>query len=257
MAYRCGRRTKTCRKCERRYTKAEYELWECPECGEDRHCARTVAYEGKACSVHGGKSLKGVAHPGFKDGTRSEYLPARLRDKYEASLADEDLLNLRRDLALVETRIGELLQSLDAGESGQLWRNLNNARHEFTAAQRAVQNAGDNAEQRARAQADMAAAMQDILSLIGRGAADWERWKEIADFLERRRRLVESEQKRLVAMQQMVTAEQAMTLIASLGAGMREAVLAHVDGDVGRAILADVQRELVRATSAGAGREIS
>lgn len=195
------------------------------------------------CRLHGGMTPGGIASPHFRNGRHSRYLPARLLDRYRESVADPELLNLRSDIAVLDARISELLASVDAGESGRLWRLLSSLRRDFLAAQRAEDKQG------------MADAMAELLNAVARGAQDWERWQEVADFLERRRRLVESEQKRLVAMQQMVTAEQAMTLVAALAASVREAVLERVDADVGRAILSRVQADLARLSAAGPGRE--
>lgn len=52
-----------------------------------------------------------------------------------------------------------------------------------------------------------------------------ETWQTIAELTEQRRKLVETERKRLVDMQQMITSEQAATLVAAL----TDAVRRHVD----------------------------
>lgn len=199
----------------------------------------------RVCTVHGGLTPSGVASANWKHGRYSKAIPTRLMERYQASESDPELLNLRSDIALVDARISELLGSVDVGESGRLWRDLGKLRKDFLVAQRE------------KDQDAMASVLTELLNTVGRGAQDWERWQEIADFLERRRRLVESEQKRLVAMQQMVTAEQAMTLVTTLGLAVREIVLEHVDADTGRAILSKVQQELIRVSAAGTRGEVN
>jgi hypothetical protein len=59
---------------------------------------------------------------------------------------------------------------------------------------------------------------------LNAGAGDYAVWQEILDTTEARRKLVESEHKRLVAMQQMITAEQAMVLLARITDTVRKHV---------------------------------
>lgn len=215
----------------------------CKSTGEQ--CRRRAVNGKRVCTVHGGLTPSGVASANWKHGRYSKAIPTRLMERYQASESDPELLNLRSDIALVDARISELLGSVDVGESGRLWRDLGKLRKDFLVAQRE------------KDQDAMASVLTELLNTVGRGAQDWERWQEIADFLERRRRLVESEQKRLVAMQQMVTAEQAMTLVTTLGLAVREIVLEHVDADTGRAILSKVQQELIRVSAAGTRGEVN
>lgn len=58
--------------------------------------------------------------------------------------------------------------------------------------------------------------------------------RELSDLIEQRRRLVESEGKRLTAMQQMITMERALMLIGHI----TEAVLRHVDDPAARQAIA-------------------
>jgi nucleotide-binding universal stress UspA family protein len=103
----------------------------------------------------------------------------------------------------------------------------------------------------------MAAALSEILNGIGRGAQDWERWGEIADFLERRRRLVESEQKRRIAMHLVVKVEQAVDAMNQIADAVRDAVLEHVDdGAVRRLVLSDVQSSLDRYLAGSVPRQV-
>jgi len=170
-------------------------------------------------------------------------MPGRLAERYHASLTDSELLAMRDDISLVDTRIAELLGLLDrTRESGQLWKEVNQYRLDFLAAQRTHDDK------------QIATALNRMLTAIALGAADFQRWAEIVDLLERRRKLVESEQKRLVAMQQMVTAEQAMTLVSALSNSLRTRVAEMVEPDAGQLLLAAVQRDLISILSSGVGQ---
>jgi hypothetical protein len=67
------------------------------------------------CHKHGGASLKGAAHPAYKHGLRSKYLkalPKQMAAGYRAALGDPGLLSLREEIALLTTRIMQLLDQL-------------------------------------------------------------------------------------------------------------------------------------------------
>lgn len=131
------------------------------------------------CRIHGGATPGGFASPHFKTGRYSKVLPAALRDRYEQARGDEDLLSLRDELALVDARIGEVLQ----------------------------------------------------------GKLDDTRWSEALGLIERRRKLAESEQRRLATLNQYVSIEQIYAFIGALGSILRE----HITD---RRALAAVQRDL-------------
>lgn len=247
MTHYCGRKTRRCRRCGHRYPKEERALDACPECGEPRACRKTVLREGDACRLHGGASLSGVAHPNWNGGRTSKLfrsLPARMQDGFRASRDDPEILNLSNDIAVLDARLLELLGKADTRESGAAWERLADLRAAFLAAQR-------RQDQQA-----MADALADILNLIARGRGDWALWGEVSDLLERRRRLVDSEQKRRVQMQMLVKVEEAGLAMDFLADSVREAVLERVgDPDEQRAVLAHFQRALDRVLRAGQAGE--
>jgi hypothetical protein len=65
------------------------------------------------CDKHGGLSLSGIASPRFKHGRYSKYMPAGLRAKYKAALADPRLTSLKDELAIQTTRLNQLFERLD------------------------------------------------------------------------------------------------------------------------------------------------
>jgi hypothetical protein len=156
------------------------------------------------CRMHGGNAARGLAAGNFRTGRRSKYLPQRLLPQYEQALRDPDLLALREDIALVDARLADVLQRVDTGESGQIWRDLRQAFDEFVDARRS----GDLPSMRV--------ALERIEQLITRGSSDAAAWRDVAELLEQRRRLVESERRRLVESQQMLTVERAMVLLAAV-----------------------------------------
>lgn len=125
-------------------------------------CRKAATPGSTKCHMHGGKSLGGMASPTFKTGRYSKHLPERLAGKYKEAMRDPNLLDLRSEVALLDIRLGELVEAL------------------------------------------------------GGNVPDHESWSAIVDLLESRRKLVDSEHKRMVAMHQMISADRAMILLAAV-----------------------------------------
>lgn len=153
------------------------------------------------CKLHGGKSLGGIASATYKNGRYTKYLPNRLIERYKQGVADEQLLVLADEIALIDSRLADLLSRVDTGESGQLWANLTRAWENFKSA---------------TATTDQIKYQLEMDMIIDSAQNDYLAWGEIHSLIDQRRRMVESERKRLVEIQQMITAKEAMTLIAAI-----------------------------------------
>ena len=93
------------------------------------------------CRMHGGKaalSTRGKANGNYKSGKYSKYaaIPARMKESYEASLQDEQLLELKQEIALTDSRLGDLIKRVDSGESGAIWKELKQEWKDFVTANR-------------------------------------------------------------------------------------------------------------------------
>ena len=194
------------------------------------------------CHLHGGRTLVGPASGTWKDGRHSKYLPTGLRDRYAEARSDPELLSLRDDIALTDTRTGDVLSRLDAGESGERWARLGRALFQL----RQSVDADDVAGTRS--------ALDRFAGIIESGTADTEAWAELGVLIDQRRRLVEGEGKRLTQMQQYITAERAVALVAAVAEAVKRHVtdrptLAAISAELG-ALLA---REPDQRTHAGDG----
>jgi hypothetical protein len=179
------------------------------------------------CRMHGGKTLVGTASPNYRSGRYSTYVPTGLRARYEQAHTDPDLLSLRSELALVDARLGDLLSRVTTGESGQLWMDLRKAHRAFTRA-RLAQDVH---------QMSVALAKQELI--IESATQDHAAWAEIAELIEQRRKLAESESKRLVALQYVLTHEQALLFMHRLV----DIITQHVpDKKALSAIIVDLQQ---------------
>jgi len=195
------------------------------QCRDKAMIGRTVCYH------HGGKSPQGIASATIKTGRYSKHLPTRMLADYEGAKLDTELLALQDEIALIDARLVDLLKRVDTGESGATWKQL---RTEFTEFQKLL-SAGKIA--------DSKAVLFKITELITKGVNDDAAWADVRSVVNQRTRLVESERKRLVEMQQMVGADQAMLLVRALVSAVREhvrdpAILRAITDDLGRLALA-------------------
>ena len=182
---------------------------------------KTPAMPNGRCRMHGGASPSGFAHPSTVHGRHSRHLPTRLADRYRASQADPDLLNLQSEISLIDTRITELLERIDVDGAGALWGKVGWLYLEM---QQAVDESLD----------DLPPLVDQLGEIVRSAQADKQAWDAIYPVVEQRRKLVESEQKRRVAMQDMIDSKQAMVLVARL----TDAVMRHVDNPTTLALIA-------------------
>src|SRR5262245_59312045 len=237
----CGKDKKNC-KCGYRYGKNDQKGPQavCPQCGAPRPCERAAMANG-CCEVHGGKSRKGMDHPGFKTGSFSAYLPKGMLELFEAALADETLLESREDVALLKVRVMQLLKS---GESEPLWRYVRDAWSEFIQANKV----GDKDA--------VKIVIRRLDQLIQRGYEDSLRWQEIYAVEHQITRTKESERRRLAEAQQMITAEEAMVFVSVLINSVRSHVLNECDAKTAGRLLSRISNDLVATLGPGRGSKV-
>jgi hypothetical protein len=170
-------------------------------------CRRHAVPGKRVCVMHGGRSRAGTSHPGFKDGRFSKVLPARLAERYRASVADPELLSFRADISAIDARIEDVLHRLDAGESPDLWPRMQAG----VAALIAAHSCGSQID----------APLRALQALADAGSEDWAAWREIMDGIDARRKLVLAESRRLSMMEQFITAEEALALMEAMVASVR------------------------------------
>lgn len=165
-----------------------------------RICSNVPMYGRNRCRFHGGKATTKFMRTGIA-GRYSKDLPTKLLERYEKSVEDPKILELKDEIAVVESRIGELLKRIDTRESGEAWKKLREIYSQLVVAVKT------------RDSSTMLSLMNDLGEIINHGAGEEKNWEEVIKTIRSRKSLVESERKRLVEMNQMITAEQAMVLI--------------------------------------------
>lgn len=192
-------------------------------CNAKQDTCGAFACKGRTkCRNHGGESLPaGPTHPTYIHGLRSKYIPARLAAKYGESMADPDLMAYQADIALLQSRLYELLET---GESEPLWSKAQEAFQRYKAAAGRAQRAEVGSSERATAAAQMSEALAQVESLINRGQIDSIRWADIYKVTEQMGRTKEREHKRLVQMQQMITAEQLLAVLGQIANAAKQTI---------------------------------
>ncbi|AGY57032.1 HGGxSTG domain-containing protein [Gloeobacter kilaueensis] len=191
--------------------------------GQGQPCRNYPVPGARRCKFHGGASLAGPSHPSFKHGRYSKFLPERLRDRMAAAMADPDLLNLSAEVALIDVRVQELLEKLDTGEAPRLWSELGTITDRLERAERARD-----------AQA-FAKLLDELVETIRRGSAAAAAWSEVANLLDRRRKIVDAEGKRQARMKAFVKVDEAMAVIAVVA----DSVNRHVIDPVARRAISE------------------
>lgn len=177
-----------------------------------QQCQRSAMHGTTVCYMHGGKSPKGVASPSFTTGRYSKYLPTRLLDRYHEAESDPALLSLRAEIALLDGRLADLLKKVDEGEARKTWEQARNINKDI------------QADMLNEDYGRLMMSCKALDELIGEGLTDHEAWYEIHSILDQRRKLVESERKRLVEADQSIRADKALTLAMALLQSVKENV---------------------------------
>ena len=200
---------------------------------DKRPCGSRFVMANGRCRNHGGETPAGIASPNFKTGRYSKHLPTGLQDRYHAALEDDTLLTLTDEIALLDARLSQLIERVDTGEAGSLWKAAKGA---FADLQLWMQT--KNSEL-------MSEALSELSGILGRGTSDYAAWESIQSTIQQRRALVESQRKREIELQLNLSIVSATEMATYLGLsihkhanlippGIREEFLALVVRDMQR-----------------------
>ena len=182
--------------------------------GKDRLCESQILFANGRCKMHGGKSLKGIAHPNWKHGRNSLVsAPSALRDYYEKWLQDPELIHHRHETAMVMGMLQDLLENNEEGGTPALWKRLRDL-VETMVATRQAKNYPKTEE-----------AFQEIRVLVQRGVDQAERQRQILSLAEAARRHKDSELRRKTIESNTFTLEEAAAYYTGLGSVVRRHVL--------------------------------
>lgn len=186
------------------------------------------------CKWHGGATPQGIASPQFKHGKYSKAMPAQLAALYNEAGEDRELVGLREELKAVDARLLTLMATLGADAGSARWAAVGAAYDALQAVQPGDGKGFD-------------AAMVQLGDAIAAQHTDDGTWREIYKAIELRRRLVDSEAKRLHRLHQMISVERVLNLVG----GIMQSIKTHVsDPEKLRLVQADIGVMIERAANA-------
>jgi len=193
-----------------------------------RRCRRATA-EGKRCYMHGGKTPKGKDHGMYKHGRYSQYMPSGLRKRHESVLHDEDLMELREDIAVAKMRQISILERVGVEDTADLWAELQQTYGELMDVDPSDIERHDEL-------------ISELGRLIQRGASENQRWQEFMTLADQKRRLIDSERRREKELGEWLPIEKALVFIDAIDKIIRDhiddhAVILNIGQDIERRIL--------------------
>ena len=177
-----------------------------------KQCGRNASRGFEVCNIHGGKSRVGALHPNYKHGLYSKFLPSRFAHLFE-SLEGSDILDLTEDAKLLKVRIIDLIKRVDAGESGTRWKQALQLFRQIS---------------KAKEPEPLLAQLGEVLEA---GVSDFAAWEAIEELIVKKTKVVESQRKRAIESDEMLTAQDAREMMRAITEGLKLAVEEHVKDD--------------------------
>ena len=190
--------------------------------------------------MHGGGSLVGPAHPNFKDGKHSRALRGELAQSYQEALANPDLVSVRDEIALIDMRVAQLL--VDVGATGNT-KILKDIRAKFDTFKAAKKKKGKQSA------IDGLDALEQVDHLIDNALTAAATWDELRETLDLRRKLSETETRRMRDLHMLIDVK---TAIAMMGLLINEVKARVKDPEILAALSAQFARTVGVGSSADA-----
>lgn len=185
----------------------------------------------KVCHKHG---AGGPSRPGGMSdyhmkqlGRHMAALPTGLAEKYSEFLNDPDTVSMASEMALLDTRIDQCIERLETADTEVAWAKVKQARRRV--------------EKDEVTDKDLDFIFEMLDEAVDAKQNDMKLWGEITKLIEQRRKLSETEQRRIVAAKQMMTVEEANRLLAFL----MNSINKHVDDPLIKRRIADDLREIM------------
>lgn len=225
-----------CRECKKDLRGTENKD-NCIYCGAPRRCGKKGMYGIPRCYIHGGGSYKRNTMIGgskLKNGKHASIPLVRLTyeiterrkqemaklddltEKIQEIMGDPELLAHRRPIALIELRIRQLLERIDADDAADRLEQADAAFREFDRYYRPPVDRTKTREKEA---------YYKLRAIMDQVNQDYQSWNQIFSAFDLSRKLRESEMKRLKEMNAMISLEDTYDLIGEL----TQAVIEEVD----------------------------
>lgn len=193
------------------------------------------------CYHHGGKAAianKGARSHFWKDGRYSDSVQGKLLERYQSGQHDTNMMDMRDELTLVRAMTQEALERVDAGHDVRLWGQ---AAQYLIDMKIATQNRnGDKARE----------ALIRLEDVVAKGNDAAAAHRDARALIQEQVKIVDREQKRLTAMQQLLTVEEASALVSAVILAVTRRV---ADREVLQQIRDEIELLMGRTTKALSG----
>lgn len=192
-------------------------------------CGNSALKGARTCKFHGGANqISGVLSPKYKTGKYSKSLQGKMLADYHQGINDAaDILQMSDELSLIDTRIQQLSSEVTEDKHGSTWAE----------AIEALVDLYNEVLAESKTNKVLLYAYQEVEDIIRSGWNREEQWNEILKTLEVRRKIAESEVKRLVASKSVVPVTQVREFYRKIADSYKHAVLAHADPTTAHKIL--------------------
>lgn len=180
-----------------------YQFGRCKMIKSDgNRCKTPVRKSWTVCKYHGAGTVASPAGRPPVTGVYSKHLPTRYLQDYEDSLNDPNLLSMRREMALLDVRLGELLKRLETSDAPQAWNKISVA---TAMMDKAIH---DNKFD------ELPTILRMLRDAVMAHREDSESWREIVALIDNRRKVADVERRRVEAAKKYLTLQEANTMMA-------------------------------------------
>jgi len=198
---KCGRILSNCRTkgCEYHFKNPNQII--CPECNAPRGLCRSPSTEwGRCARSHGGNRVNGNFAGTGRAKLYAQSLSGKLQDSYIKAVTDPEFLSVAPEIAALSARSAEVMDQLGDTDYVVIQAGIRRAVRDMRRA-----SVDDSIH-------GMLVAADEIESYLDAVAEDRRRWDEIGAISGRLGKLVETERRRIVEAQQMITVQEMYNL---------------------------------------------
>lgn len=194
------------------------------------------------CRLHGGLTPSGFSSVHLKHGRYSRdllaSLPAKFGERFQAAMADPELLSLRTFVGILDAKVIESLEKWTSSDSVDYRERLSNKWADFKHVNAEKSLTPEDREKKAE---QITVIFNELDKLIVDGVEGDSAWSAVVSSIRERAALTVQESKRLVDLEQCLSIEQAMALVLSLHSAVKKIVTDPI-------VLQNIGREIQQAT---------
>lgn len=193
---------------------------------DGERCKQGVRQGWTVCKYHGAGGTDAPAGRPPVNGIYSKHLPTRYIADFEEYMANPNLIAMREGMALIDVRVGELLQCLETADAPQAWNKIAVA---LAMIEKDIKDAKfDN--------------LQGIVDVIRDAITahknDRDVWHELIHLIDERRKIADVERRRIEAARKYLTLQEANAMMAFFTAS----VMKHVSDPKERTLISNDMR---------------